>query len=126
MPNFRIQFKQGSTTRINRLEAKSVQHVLDLYNTLTTVQVSEIWGGATPYMDKTIPPLDDFAYYPLVKLIARNEDSKKSHQIILHNVKLTKNSDEIASKIKECIEIDGLKVDSVICCLFKESKLSSH
>lgn len=126
MPKYRLQLKQGSRTIVNRIEAKSQEHVLDLFNFLTTMQVSEIWGGTTPYMDKTIPPADDFAYYPLVKFLARNDDSQKSVQIILHNVKLTKNTDDIASKIKECLEIDGLKVDSIICCLFKESKLASH
>lgn len=126
MPKYKIQLKQGSRTIVNRIEGKTVEHVLDLFNSLTTMQVSEIWGGPSPYFDKTIPPADDFAYYPLVKFIARNEDSGKSQQVILHNVKLTKNTDEIATKIKECLEIDGLKVDSIICCLFKESKLTNH
>lgn len=126
MSKYKIQLKQGSTTRVNRVEAKTVQHAVDLFTSLTTMKVSEVWGGTSTYFDATLPPPDDYAYYPLVKLLARNEDSGKSQQVILHNVKLTKNTDEIAIKIKECLEIDGLKVDSIICCLFKESKLTNH
>lgn len=126
MPELRIQLKQGSRTYVERGEFKSVQHCLDFYNTLSTAQVSEIWGGTSSYFDKTIPPLDDMAYFPMVKLIARNEQSKKSIQVVIRNVKLTKNSSEISAKIKECMEIDTLNVDATIGTLFKESKLSGE
>lgn len=123
MPNFRIQLKQGARTYVERGEFKSVQHCLDFYNFLSTAQVCEIWGGTTPYFDKTLPPLDDMAYFPMVKMIARNEQSQKSVQVVVRNVKLTRNSDEIALKVRECMEIEGLKVDATIATMFKESKL---
>jgi len=126
MPNLRIQLKQGSRTYVERGEFKSVQHCLDFYNTLSTAQVSEIWGGTSPYFDKTIPPSDDMAYFPMVKLIARNEQSQKSAQVVIRNVKLTKNSSDISSKVKECMEIDSLNIDATISTLFKESKLSGE
>lgn len=125
MPNFRIQLKQGSRTYVERGEFKSLQHVLDFYNSLCTCQVSEIWGGAG-YSDKTLPPIDDMAYYPLAKFIARNDESQKSVQVVIRNVKLTKDTHDIAAKIKECMEIQGLNVDSTIAGILKESRLTDH
>lgn len=122
MPQFRIQLKQGSRTYVERGEFKSLQHVLNFYNTLTTCQVSEIWGGAG-YKDNTIPPIDDMNYYVMVKQLARNEESKKSVQVVVRNVKLTINAQEVAAKIKECMEIDGLAIDTTIATLFKRSRL---
>ena len=124
MPELRIQLKQGSRTYVERGEFKTLQHCLDFYNYLSTAQVTEIWGDAVPYFDKTLPPLDDMAYFPFVKFIARNEASKKSMQVVIRNVKLTRDSAEISAKIKECMEIDNLMIDATICGLFKESKLS--
>lgn len=122
MPKYRVQLKQGSRTIVNHIEAKSVQAVLDLFNTLSTMQVSEILK--IEYSDDTLPPVDDMVYYPFVKFMARNELSRKTHQILLHNIKMTKNTDDIDLKIKECLEIDTLKVDSTYCGLFKNSKLA--
>lgn len=120
---YRIQLKQGSRTYVERGEFKSIQHVLTFYQSLCTCQVSEIWGGAG-YKDTTLPPIDDMSYYPLVKMFAQNEQSQKQDQIVIRNVKLTKSSEDISAKIIECMEIDGLKVDSTYCGLFKESKLA--
>lgn len=122
MPKYRVQLKQGSRTIVNQVEAASVAAVLNLFNSLTTMQVSEILK--IEFSDDTLPPVDDMVYYPLVKFMARNEATRKSHQIILHNIKMTKNTDEIDLKIKECLEIDTLKIDSTYCGLFKNSKLA--
>lgn len=118
--DFRIQLKQGSKTYVERGEFKSSEHVLTFYNSLTTAKVTEIWGGSgLVYKDKTIPPIDDMNYYRLVKTFAINYDSQKSIPVYIRNVKLTKNSDEIEQLIKECMEIDGLRVDSILSTLFK-------
>ena len=119
MPNYRVQLKQGSRTVVNHIEAKNITAVLELFK-LTTMQVSEILE--VKYSDTTIQPIDDMQYYPLVKFMCKNTDSRKSQQLVLHNVKLTKNSGDIDVMIRQCIEIDGLKVDSTYCGLFKESK----
>ncbi|ADR34003.1 hypothetical protein Sulku_1340 [Sulfuricurvum kujiense DSM 16994] len=122
----RIQLKQGGRTYVERGEFKSLAAVLDFYNSLSTAQVTEVWGFSSPYTDTTIPPVDDMAYFPMVKLIARNEESQKSMQVVVRNVKLTKDSTDIALKIKECMEIDGLNIDATIATVFKESKLSGY
>ena len=122
MPKYRVQLKQGSRTIVNQVEAKSVQAVLDLFNTLTTMKVSEVLK--IEFSDDTLPPIDDMIYYPLVKFMAKNDTSRKTHQVTLHNVKMTKNELEIDLKIKECLEIDNLIVDSTYCGLFKNSKLA--
>jgi hypothetical protein len=122
MPKYRVQLKQGSRTIVNQVEAKSVQSVLDLFNSLTTMKVSEVLK--IEFSDDTFPPIDDMVYYPFVKFMAKNDTSRKANQITLHNIKLTKNESDIDLKIKECIDIDGLKVDSTYCGLFKNSKLS--
>lgn len=88
------------------------------------MQVSEILE--LKYFDDTIPPVDDMAYYPLVKVIGRNEASAKSRQFVLHNVKLTKNDQDISTAIRQYCEIDTLKVDSTVQGLFKESKALSQ
>lgn len=124
MADCRIQLKQGSRTYVERGEFKSLQHCLNFYADLSTAQVCEVWGFNTSYFDKTTPPLDDMGYYPMVKLLARNETTRKSVQVVVRNVKLTKNAFDIAMKIKECMEIDGLVIDSTIATLFKESKIS--
>lgn len=126
MPEARIQLKQGSRTYVERGEFKSLAAVLDFYRTLSTAQVTEVWGFSSPYKDTTLPPADDMAYFPMVKLIARNEQSQKSMQVVVRNVKLTKNSAEISQKIRECMEIQGLNIDSTIATMFKESKLTGE
>lgn len=122
MPKYRLRLQQGSRTIVNHIEAKSVQAVLDLFNTLTTMQVSEILK--IEYTDDTLPPVDDFLYYPLAKFFVSNEQSGKSTQIVLHNIKMTKNTDEIAAKAKECLEVQTLNIDSCHSFLMKNSKLS--
>lgn len=122
MPKYRVQLKQASRTIVNQVEAKNVQAVLDFFNTVTTMQVSEVLK--IEFSDNTLPPVDDMAYFPLVKFMARNEASRKAHQITIHNVKLTKNEVDIDTMIKQCFEIDNLIIDSTYCGLFKNSKLS--
>lgn len=122
MPKYRVQLKQGSRTIVNHLEAKSVQAVLDLFQSLTTMQVSEILK--VEYSDDTLPPIDDMAYYPLCKFFAANEDSRKSVQVVLHNIKLNKNENDVIIKARECLELDNLPIDSVRSILIKDSKLN--
>lgn len=117
MPKYRIQLKQGSRTITNHIEAKSVNDALLFFNTLTTMQVSEILE--IKYTDDTLQPVDDMNYYPFCKLIANNDTTGKSKQVLLHNVKLTKNEADIDLAIKMHLEIDLLKVDSTYCGLFK-------
>jgi hypothetical protein len=120
MPKYRIQLKQGSRTITNHIEAKSVNDVLALFQTLSTMQVSEILE--IKYTDETLPPVDDMLYFPFVKIFANNEASRKSQQFLLHNIKLTKNSVDIDQALRQHCEIDTLAINSTHCGLFKSPK----
>jgi len=111
MPNYRIQLKQGSRTIVNHVEAKNVASVQQFFETLTTMQVSEILEVV--YQNDTLPPPDDFAYYPLFKCFLREASTRKSVQLVLQNLKLSKGSDDVALLAKEFLSIDGSSVDSV-------------
>lgn len=117
MPKYRVQLKQGSRTIVNHIEAKTVNDCLTFFNTLSTMQVSEILE--VKYTDETLQPIDDLAYYPMAKMFAYNEASGKSKQVLIHNVKLSKNEADIDLAIKQHLEIDTLTVNSTLCGLFK-------
>ncbi len=117
MPKYRVQLKQGSRTITNHIEASSVSAVLAFYESLSTMQVSEVLK--IEYENNTIPPGDDFAYYPVFKGILRT-DTRLAKQILINNVKLGKNEQEIAVACKTFLEIEGAKVDSLYNALFKQ------
>ena len=117
MPMYRVQLKQGSRTIVNHLEAGSWEDVLNFYNKISTMKVSEILE--VKYSDSSQPPIDDFNYKRLFKGIIRNKESRISRQIILHNIKKTINSNELPVYIKQYLEIGGKKIDGVLTMLFK-------
>ena len=117
MPKYRIQIKQGSKTMVEHIEAKSLQNVLDFYSSFSTAKVTEILK--VEYEDLSTQPVDDMNYFPLAKFMAVNNSTKKSRQFIIHNIKKTKNSDDIASAIKQHFEIDGLAIDTCYAGLIK-------
>ena len=118
MPQYRVQLKQGRRTITNHLEAKSVADCLAFFQTMTTMQVSEILE--IKYEDNSTPPVDDFGYWAIYKGIVKN-DARASRQIILNNVKLSKNEKDIALACRTHLEVLGLNVDSVMTSLFKQS-----
>ena len=117
MPMYRVQLKQGSRTIVNHLEAGSWEDVLDFYNKISTMKVSEILE--VKYSDSSQPPIDDFNYKRLFKGIIRNEESHISRQIILHNIKNSVTLDELSGYIKQYLEIEGKGIDGVLTMLFK-------
>lgn len=118
MPNYKIQLKQGKRTLVAHGEFKNVASVLDHYHLLTTMKVSEILK--VEYIDETTPPIDDFNYRSLYKGFLKNDTSRKSRQIVIQNLKLSKDELDIFNSAKINMEIDGLKVDSVTSSLFKK------
>ena len=118
MPKYRVQLKQGKRTVVEHIEGKSVNAVLNLYNTLTTMKVTEILK--IEYQDLSTPPIDDYNYQSLFKGFIRNKDSRKMKQIILHNLKPSVNESDIYSACISNLDIDGLSVDSVTLSLFKD------
>lgn len=122
MPKYRVQLKQGGGTKVAHIEAISVAAVLDFYQSLTTMQVTEILK--IEYSDGTLPPVDDMAYYPVCKMFIANTDSRKSVQFYFANMKLNKDENDVILKARECLELDNLPIDSVRSILIKDSKLN--
>jgi hypothetical protein len=117
MAVFRVQLKQGSRTIVEHIEAKNYQNVLNFYNSVSTMKVSEILE--VKYSDKTIPPIDDFNYKKLYKGFIRNNDTHISRQVIIHNIKKSISENDISNYIKQYLSIDNKKIDSVLVSLFK-------
>jgi hypothetical protein len=117
MPKYRVQLKQGSKTIVEHIEAKSLDAVLTFYQAFSTAKVTEVLK--VEYEDVTNPPIDDMNYYPIGKFMVLNKSSKKSRQIIIHNIKKTKSSDEIQNAIKQYFEIDGLAINNCYSGLIK-------
>lgn len=119
MPKYRVQLKQGSRTIVNQVEAKSVADCLALFNELTTMKVSEILE--VKYTDDTKPPIDDFNYWSIYKGFISSRSQRMSHQVLLNNVKLSKDEDSIATSLMAHLEVNGFHVDSVRVGLLKKS-----
>lgn len=118
MPKYRIQLKQGKRTIVENQEFKSVSHALDFYNNISTMKVTEVLK--IEYEDEvTSIPLDDFNYKSLFKGIIKNDTSKCSKQIILHNIKNTKSDLDVFEAIRANMEIGSLSVHNIYCSLFK-------
>lgn len=119
MPKYRIQLKQGKRTIVEHGEFKSVASALDFYQTLSTMKVTEILKIEYE-ASSDIVPIDDMVYNSLFKGFIKNETTRTSRQVIFHNIKLSKDENDIYQKIKECMDIGGLHVDSIYCSLFKK------
>lgn len=111
-----MQLKQGSRTIVNHIEAKSVGAVLTFYESISTMKVTEILK--IEYENDTMPPVDDMLYHPLFKGIMKT-DTRMAKQIIINNVKLSKNEKEIAQLCIQNLEIEGQNIDSLYSALFK-------
>jgi len=120
MPQYKVQLKQGQRTIVNHIEAKSLQSVLDFYNIVTTMKVTEILK--IEYQADGAIPIDDFQYTKLFKGLIKHEtdSSRVSRQLILHNIKNTINEDELFSLIKAHLEVNGQSVTGVYAGLFKK------
>lgn len=118
MPKYKIQLKQGKRTLVEYGEFKSVDACLMFFQTLSTMKVTEILKVEYEDLSEHIP-IDDFNYRSLCKLMIKNKTSRVTKQVILHNIKMTKNENEIYMAMVENMEIDGLKVDGVTATLFK-------
>lgn len=116
MPLYRVQLKQGRRTITNHIEAKSVNDVKLFFETLSTMIVSEILE--VKYQSEAKSPIDDFNYCPLYKGILKN-NQRSSKQIVLNNIKKTKNENDIYQACLLHLEVGGQKVESIVSSLFK-------
>ncbi|MFT7004251.1 MAG: hypothetical protein ACJAWW_001608 [Sulfurimonas sp.] len=118
MPKYKIQLKQGKRTIVAHGEFKSVEAVKAHYNLVSTMRVSEILK--VEFEDYKTPPIDDYNYMSQFKAFIKNEDTRKSKQVIFNNLKHTLSDSQLYESIKLNMEIDGLKVDSIATVLYKE------
>ncbi|WP_324171717.1 hypothetical protein [Sulfurimonas sp.] len=118
MPNYKIQLKQGKRTIVAHGEFKNLQAVKTHYKTISTMKVSEILK--VEYEDKTTPPIDDYNYMSQFKAFVKNEDTRKSRQVIFNNLKVTLSDSQLYDSIKQNMEIQGLRVDSITTVLYKK------
>lgn len=116
MPKYRVQLKQGSRTVVNTIEAKSVASAIAFFETLSTMKVTEVLK--IEYENDTLPPVDDFLYFPLYKGIMHTS-TRLAKQMLVNNVKMTKSELDIAMACKEHLEINGSNIDSLYSSLFK-------
>lgn len=116
MPLYRVQLKQGKRTITNHIEAKNITACLGFFNEITTMKVSEILE--VKYVDDTHAPIDDFNYFSVFKGFLKNS-TNMAKQIVVNNVKLTKNESEIAMACKTYLDVGGLSVQSITSSLFK-------
>jgi len=118
MPKYKVQLKQGKRTIVEHIEAKSLEAVQSFYSTLSTMKLTEVLK--IEFQDTTTPPIDDYNYQSLFKGYVRNKDTRKSKQIILHNLKSSVNEQDIYTACQNHLEIDGVSIDSVALSLFKD------
>jgi hypothetical protein len=116
MPLYRVQLKQGRRTITNHIEAKSVSDAVQFFESLTTMKVSEVLE--VKYQSDIKPPIDDYNYFALFKAIIKN-DNRMSKQIVLNNLKLTKNEQDVYQACKQHLEVANSNVSAVACSLFK-------
>lgn len=118
MPKYRVQLKQGSRTITEHLEAKSLNDLLSFYSLLSTAKVTEVLK--VEYEDTTKQPIDDMNYFPVAKVFVCNTANKISKQVMIHNVKPTKNTDDLINACKMYLEINGVSVTSCYTALIKD------
>ena len=117
MPKYRVQLKQGSTTRVAHIEAKSVAACKAFYEAVSTMKVTEILKVEYQAPTDKIP-IDDFNYIKLFKGILKDKFSC-SKQIIIHCIKKTVSEDELFNLIKLHLEIDSKTVAGISAGLYK-------
>lgn len=120
MPLYQVQSKQGKNIKTIEVEGKSVSSVLAFFEDICTMKVTLIREIVYRAPEHTVIPIDDFNYHTIFMTFARNETSNISREFILNNIKKNRDEHEIFAKMKECFEIDGLKIDSIYSYFFKD------
>lgn len=120
MPYYQVKLKQGSTTRVEHCEAVSHAAALAFYEEFSTAKVSEILEVVYKSPSDTAPA-DDFNYTKLHKYLMFTGEGRSGRQLILHNIKKTKSTDDIIPAIKNTFRINGLPVQMVTASLIKQS-----
>jgi glutathione peroxidase-family protein len=118
MPVFQVKLAQGKRSLNEEVEAKSLESLLSFYETCTTMKVMEV-RKIVFVAPSDVRPIDDNNYNSLFKTFAKNDTTGISRQFIFHNLKKTKNENEIFAMMKECFEVNGAHIDTIYSSLFK-------
>ena len=116
MPIYKITQQQGNRVITSTLEAKSVSDLIAFLDAVSTAEIKYIYKVEFE-TQKTNFPSDDFNYNKQFKAFVSNKN-RMCKQILIHNVKKTKNEAEISALIKTHLEVGGLAVKGVSCSLF--------
>lgn len=119
MARYKVTLKQGNKTMVADYEAKSLNDLVMFLDKVSTCKVSCIQEVVFEDNKKNVP-IDDFNYFKQYKAHTSNENSRISRQVIVHNVKKTINQNEMADLIIQHLEVNGQKIDGVVCSLFME------
>lgn len=118
MPIYKITQQQGNRVITSTLEAKSVPDLIAFLTAVSTAEVKYIYKVEFETQKTNFPP-DDFNYNKQFKAFVSNKN-RMCKQILLHNVKKTKNENELSTLIKTHLEVGGLAVNGVSCSLFMD------
>lgn len=118
MPIYKITQQQGNRVITSTLEAKSVSDLIAFLTAVLTAEIKYIYKVEFE-SQKTHYPADDFNYNKQFKALCSNKN-RMTKQILLHNVKKTKNEAELSSLIKTHLEVGGLAISGVSCSLFMD------
>lgn len=120
MPNFQVSLRQGKNYKTVNVESSSVSKVLEFFNLVSTMKVTEI--KEVVYVSPSdVVPMDDFNYHSVVKTFAKNKAGGVSKDFLFNNIKKTVNEQELFLGMKEFLTVDGLHIDSIYATLFKTS-----
>jgi len=119
MPYYKVQLKQGQRTIVEHIEAKDTSSILAFFEEISTMKVSEILRIEYQMPESSTIPIDDFLYTKLYKSFIKNTDTNISRQIVVHNIKKSKNEKDVANAIRTFLEVGGLRIDSVFTSLMK-------
>ena len=118
MPIYKITQQQGNRVITSTLEAKSVSDLIAFLDAVSTAEIKYIYKVEFE-TQKTNFPSDDFNSNKQFKAFVSNKNGM-CKQILIHNVKKTKNEAEISALIKTHLEVGGLAVKGVSCSLFMD------
>ncbi|AQW85525.1 hypothetical protein CPIN18021_0313 [Campylobacter pinnipediorum subsp. caledonicus] len=116
MPVYKVTQQQGNRVITSTYEAKSSTSLLQFLQEVSTAKVKYIYR--VEYEDEeTTPPNDDFNYHKQFKAFAKNSNNA-SKQVLIHNVKTTKNEQELTNAIITHLSVGEQAIKSVACSLF--------
>ena len=111
MPNYQVQYKLNSQTKITDIEADNVQGVLAICDELLISDITEIRKYVYAPLNPIIP--NDDKNYRNTRNIHLKNDSQQKSIIKVYKVKKTITDNDLINYAKSTFELAG-KIDFVI------------